>query len=50
MKKKTVKPMKKQLAFCVSDKIEAKLKKMMKKLKLKSLSETIRFCIENHQG
>ncbi len=50
MKKKTVIPMKKQLAFCVSDKMEVKLKKLTKKLKLKSLSETIRTCIEEFKG
>lgn len=39
-------PMKKQLAFCVSKKLEDKLKKLMKKLKFDSISETIRHCVE----
>ena len=50
MKKKVNLLMQKQLGVCVNEKIEAKLKKLMKKLKLKSISETIRHCIENFQG
>ena len=50
MKKKVAIPMKKQMAVCVTEKMEAKLKKVMKKLKLKSMSETVRMCIENFKG
>lgn len=37
----------KSMTFCVNDKLEIKLKRLMKKLKLKSMSEAIRYCIEN---
>jgi len=50
MKKKVIAQMKKQMAVCVTEKMEAKLKKLTKKLKLKSVSETIRMCIENFKG
>jgi hypothetical protein len=45
---KKPKPIKvtRQISFFVNDKIEVKLKKIMKKLKLKTVSETIRTCIE----
>ena len=46
MKKVTKKPMNKQMAFMLDEKLELKIKRIMKKLKLKSLSETIRACIE----
>lgn len=39
-------PMKKQMAFCASEKHELKIKKIMKKNKFSSMSEAIRACIE----
>lgn len=50
MKKKATLLMKKQLAVCVNEKIEIKLKKLVKKLKLRSISEAIRTCIETYKG
>lgn len=51
MIKKSIKlPKDKQLAFCVDSKMEMKLKKLMKKLKLDSISETVRTCIDNYKG
>lgn len=43
-------PLSKTIAFNVDEKMEVKLNKLMKKLKLKSISETIRTCIENFKG
>lgn len=48
--KKQALPMKKCIAFNVDEKMKVKLNKLMKKLKLKSISETIRMCIENFKG
>lgn len=48
--KKKILPLTKQIAFCASEKMEVKLKKLMKKLKLKSISETIRYCIDEFKG
>lgn len=45
VKKKPV-AMKKQMAFMLDDKLEVKVKRIMKQLKLKSLSEAVRKCIE----
>jgi hypothetical protein len=46
MKKSIKLPKTKQLAFCVDKKMEAKLKKLTRQLKFKSISETVRHCIE----
>jgi Arc/MetJ-type ribon-helix-helix transcriptional regulator len=36
----------KQICLFVSEKMELKIKRMMKKDKFKSMSETIRYCVE----
>lgn len=51
MKKSTKKKsdlLTKQMSFAASEKIEAKLKKIIKQLKLKSISEAIRHLIDQY--
>lgn len=50
MKKKAKLLLSKQVGVNIDKKMELKLKQLTKKLKLKSISETIRTCIENFKG
>jgi len=43
---KVVKPMSKQMAFMLTEKLELKVKRVMRQMKLKSTSAAIRACIE----